>query len=171
MDNCQFFDGEKERRKSHTKTRLGPLKTQARRFPAYSVFILITSRSFCIFKINSLMISRWRWKKPTIYFPKYTFYTRVTLKCFTPPPPSQTKTIGLLINVKFNYSKVFILGPNPSLDRLNKDRKEGENSQVLKGASTSPLHHHQLLFESKLPFPMCFLAILIGGKNSRGIDD
>ena len=49
--------------------------------------------------------------------------------------------------------------------------EEREKNQLLKGTSTSPSHHHQLPFESKLPFPACFPSILGTGEYSRWIDD
>ena len=46
-----------------------------------------------------------------------------------------------------------------------------EEPQSLQGTSTSPSHHEYLPFESKLPFPVCFLSILRKGESSRWIDD
>ena len=70
--------------------------------------------------------------------------TRVTTKLLI--PPSRTKTEDFFINIKFNYFKVFTV-------------RMFSRTLLLKGASTSLLHHHQLPFESKVIFPVCFLSI------------
>ena len=86
-------------------------------------------------------------------------------------PPSRTKTKHLFINLRVSYSNIFPLEVEsfflPFQSRLEKRKKLSS----LKRTSTSPWHHDQLPFESKLPFPVCFLSVLRTGENSGWIDD
>ena len=66
--------------------------------------------------------------------------------------------------------EVFTVGVESYSGPFQLTPEEGEN-KILTGTSTAPSHYHQLPFESKLPFPACFLSILRTGKNSRWIDD
>ena len=85
--------------------------------------------------------------------------------------PSRTKTKDLFINFKFICLKVFTVGVESFFRPFQPKTGRRGKSQFLKGISTAPLHHHQLPFESKLPFFTCFLSVLRTGKNSRWIDD
>ena len=97
-------------------------------------------------------------------------YTRVTLKLLTPPPLPERIRKAFSSTWDSIVLRSSLWGLNPSLDRFNHDWKKGK-SQLLKGASKSPLHRDPLPFESILPFPTCFLSILRTGENSRWIDD
>ena len=59
----------------------------------------------------------------------------------------------------------------PSFRPFEPTPEEREKTPLLKGTSTSPLHYDKPPFESKLPFPACFLSILRTGENSNWIDD
>ena len=100
---------------------------------------------------------------------KYHKCTRVTGKLFTLPSPNGNKRLIHQLEIQL-FQGTHCGGWSPFWTVSTKTGRK-EKSQRLQGTSTSPSHHHQLPFESKLPFPACFLSVLSRGGGCRWIDD
>ena len=88
----------------------------------------------------------------------YASTTRVTRRLLTPLPQTKRKTKDIFINLRSNHSELFTVRVQPFFRPFQTRLEERKKLHFWKGPQRRPNINDQLPFESKLPFPVCFLS-------------